>query len=157
MIVIPDTPYLWRSPFMRVWCLENMLRVAEISTYPRVFKDTTPHVYTQDTLVDGELHYAGESLPGGFPLWIESDTLPFSPASNTQWELDFTSLPIMSDILEAEINKGGTWKSLPVQFIDRFVETLKPDYTYGWMKGKLNWAKTQQELPKILVRILYRR
>lgn len=95
---------LWYSPYVKIYSIGGPNRIAEISTYPRAYKDTTPHVYTQDTPfivsegdlndeVDGErvyrdshdkmfrvgeeaTHYAGDGLPSAFPLWIESEDLP---------------------------------------------------------------------------------
>jgi len=95
----------WFSPYMKVYSLEGNLRVMEISTYPRAFKDTERHVYASDVpfvvqesdlnecLDDGSRVYrdyqksvnyaigqiatrwAGTPLPGAFPLWVESEEL----------------------------------------------------------------------------------
>lgn len=108
---------VWYSPTMKIYALTGNEYVAEISTYPRAYRDTTPHVYDRDTeftvtqddlnvpydaatmqrigpaiaagkfvYLDGHnyawltgekaKHYAGESLPGAFPVWIESELLP---------------------------------------------------------------------------------
>ncbi len=39
----------WRSPYVKVYSIGGKNRIAEISNYPRAYKDTTPHVYTEDT------------------------------------------------------------------------------------------------------------
>lgn len=97
---------VWRSPYVKIYSIGGRNRIAEISNYPRAYKDLTPHVYTENTsftvteddlneVVEGEwlyrdsqdklftvgekaTHYAGDGLPGAFPLWIESDDLPFT-------------------------------------------------------------------------------
>lgn len=100
---------LWYSPYVKIYTIGGSNRMAEISNYPRAYKDTTPHIYTEDTPfivseddlnndVDGErvhrdsqdkifrigeraTHYAGDSLPGAFPLWIASEDIPFTADS----------------------------------------------------------------------------
>ncbi len=97
----------WRSPFVKIYSIGGKNRIAEISNYPRAYKDTTPHVYTEDVPFivtksdlnyedengrfhrdsrgdlyrDGEeaTHWRGTYLPGAFPLWIESEDLHFTP------------------------------------------------------------------------------
>lgn len=39
---------LWYSPYIRLYTLGSSGRMAELSTYPRVEKDTSPHIYTKD-------------------------------------------------------------------------------------------------------------
>ena len=91
---------LWKDEYTRVFSLEGTGRVAEISNYPRVYRDTARHVYTEDTpftvgkhdcnTIDGRyfdyinetlhnigeeaIHHKGEPLPGAFPRWIEHET-----------------------------------------------------------------------------------
>ncbi len=73
---------LWYSPYVKIYTIGGHNRIAEISNYPRAYKDTTSHVYTEDTLFieDGEekIHHKGDSLPGAFPLWIASEDIPFT-------------------------------------------------------------------------------
>lgn len=40
---------LWYNPYLRIYSLGVTERLAEISCYPRVKKDKTPHVYTETT------------------------------------------------------------------------------------------------------------
>ena len=39
---------LWHSPYIKLYSLGRTERCAEISTYPRAYKDTSPHRYTSD-------------------------------------------------------------------------------------------------------------
>lgn len=39
---------LWCSPHVKIYTIGGPNRIAEVSTYPRAYKDTTPHVYTED-------------------------------------------------------------------------------------------------------------
>lgn len=97
---------LWYSPYVKIYSIGGRNRIAEISNYPRAYKDTTSHVYTEDTPfivnggdlndeVEGErvhrdsqdnifrvgeeaIHHKGDPLPGAFPRWLESEDLPFT-------------------------------------------------------------------------------
>lgn len=107
---------LWYSPYVKIYSIGGDNRVAEISNYLRAYKDLTSHVYTEDVLfivtevdlnwdVNGTMvymdskdnifhvgeeatHWIGESLPGAFPLWIESESLPF-----TEYKFDVSAIP----------------------------------------------------------------
>lgn len=98
---------LWRGPFIKIFSIGGKNRIAEISNYPRAYKDTARHVYTEDipfvvatsdynhidedgwsyrdfkgeifSLGDPATHWKGEQLPGSFPMWLESEDLPFTP------------------------------------------------------------------------------
>ncbi len=123
---------LWYNPYMKIYTLGGNLRVMEISSYPRAYKDTNPHVYTQDTYFvvteddlnyydendnrfyqDGRgnkftkgqvaVHYKNESLPGSFPLWIENESLPFSAKSNLQYEIDIVKESLQNQLANVEI------------------------------------------------------
>lgn len=90
--------------FMKIYTLGGPRRVMELSTYPRAYKDTSPHVYTQETAFTVTLdnlnyenekgswyrdettnqlyalgstayHHVGDPLPGSFPLWVATETL----------------------------------------------------------------------------------
>jgi len=39
----------YRVSFMKIYSLSGTLRVMEVSTYPRAYKDTSTHMYTEDT------------------------------------------------------------------------------------------------------------
>ena len=105
----------WRGPYVKIYSIGGKNRIAEISNYPRAYKDTTPHVYTEDVpfivaeidyhyripdkdkprsewervhrdskgdyyrIGEEATHWKGDGLPGAFPLWIESEDLPFTP------------------------------------------------------------------------------
>lgn len=95
---------LWYDEYTRIYTVGGKNRVIEISNYPRAYKDTALHVYTVDTnfrVAEADLnyydekggrwyqdskggitklgqwatHYAGESLPGAFPTWLEYTSL----------------------------------------------------------------------------------
>lgn len=40
---------LWYSPYVKIYSLGGTWRCAEVSSYPRAYKDTTSHIYTVDT------------------------------------------------------------------------------------------------------------
>lgn len=57
---------LWYSPYIKIYSIGGPNRIAEISNYPRAYKDTTPHVYTEDVpfvVQEGDLnhHYNEEA------------------------------------------------------------------------------------------------
>lgn len=114
---------LWYSPYVKVYSIGGKNRIAEISNYPRAYKDTNPHVYTKNvtfTVTEDDInheengerfyrdskaslfkvgeeatHWMGDSLPRAFPLWIESDTLPFTADSEKHvFSLDKVPAPI---------------------------------------------------------------
>lgn len=95
---------LWYDEYTRIYSIGGKFRVAEISNYPRVYRDTVAHVYDKDTtfivaeadlnyydekgarfyqdsqqklwkLGDKAIHYKGEGLPGEFSSWSEYTTL----------------------------------------------------------------------------------
>lgn len=61
---------LWYSPHVKIYSIGGSNRIAEISNYPRAYKDLSDH-----------LDEYGEPLPGAFPLWLESEELPFTAGS----------------------------------------------------------------------------
>jgi hypothetical protein len=73
---------LWKSPYVKVYSLEGPWRCAEISNYPRAYKDTTPHVYEKNTsfvveeadLIDYLLDEKGEVvIENGEPVRVYTD------------------------------------------------------------------------------------
>ena len=94
---------LWYDEYTRIFSIGGSFRVVEISNYPRVYRDTTSHVYTRDevfTVAEADLnyydekgrwyqdsrgklfaikteatHWIGDPLPGEFPSWLEYTTL----------------------------------------------------------------------------------
>lgn len=112
---------LWYDAYTRIYTVGGKNRIAEISNYPRAYKDTTAHVYTVNTsfiVMEGDLnyyseggaryyrdrkedlfsigqmavHFAGEPLPGAFPLWLEYTTL--QPVDKASMSFDNTPQPV---------------------------------------------------------------
>lgn len=94
---------IWRDAYTRIFSGLHGERVAEISNYPRAYRDTVAHVYEEDvsfTVTEGDLnseangtryyydpvdetyhgngtkatHHEGEPLPGQWPKWLEYET-----------------------------------------------------------------------------------
>jgi len=167
----------WRSPYVKVYSIGGKNRVAEISNYPRVYKDMTPHVYTKDTpfivsqddlnyRVDDKLYYIDEKdnlfsvgeqavhwkntlLPGAFPLWIESEELPFSP------NLDKYIFPIKDvpspivDLTEGSIKIGSIFTKFTEQALNNIKVNLHTD--------KIVLDRKTEDSDKQIIRIKYRR
>lgn len=110
---------LWYDEYARIYTVGGKNRVVEISNYPRAYKDTALHVYTTDVsfrvaeadlnyydekggrwyqdskgnlikLGDWATHYAGESLPGAFPTWLEYSTA--QPVANSNLFSNFGNI-----------------------------------------------------------------
>ena len=167
----------WRSPYVKIYSIGGRNRIAEISNYPRAYKDTSPHVYTEDvpfTVTEGDLnhevdgerfyrdsrdnlfrvgekatHWIGESLPGAFPLWIESETLPFTPNPVEHvFPIDKVPGPI-HDLSEGRIKAGPIFVKLPEQALVKMRENLST--------GKITQRRIPPDEDKQIIRIRYRR
>ncbi|MFA6270631.1 MAG: hypothetical protein WC657_05510 [Candidatus Paceibacterota bacterium] len=176
--------------------------VMELSTYPRAYQDTDPHLYTVDTpftvsqddlndyynvqtaqdggyqyrpeIADGTnvyvddrqlvfllgeaaKHYAGESLPGSFPLWLPSETLPtpsWVDSKNSVFPYVFACVKgqLVSTILhnaEYSTDGGTTWTVLPQTLFDQY----KAVFTDSTSEVRVN--KLVKNKDRIIVRILY--
>ncbi len=168
---------LWYGPYVKVYHIGGFNRIAEISTYPRAYKDTTPHVYTEDTLfivtesdlnyeVDGEwfyrdsrdnlfslgeeaTHWTGDLLPGAFPLWIESEDLPFTPDPDEHaFTLGNVPAPIVQ-LAEAGIKIGTSYVKLLPGALANLISQLS--------SGKIVFVRKDGDLDKQIIRIRYRR
>jgi len=169
---------LWKSPYIKIYSLTGRERVAEISNYPRAYKDTTPHVYEKDIeftvaeddlnhyLEDGEFvyfdskrdvhregekatHWKGDSLPGVFPLWIEDENLPFTKdTKNHIFPLDKVPKPIVS-LTEAGL-KDATFY-LP--FDSLTLSKVNSDI----VKGEITFKRVALDSDKQILRFKYRR
>lgn len=168
---------LWYSPFVKVYHIGGRNRIAEISTYPRAYKDTTPHVYTEDTPfivtesdlnheVDGEwfymdsrenlfgigeeaTHWTGDPLPGAFPLWLESEDLPFTADPDEHiFTLDDVPAPI-AELAEAGIQVGDSYIKLLPGALESIIDQLS--------SGQIVFAHKDGDSDKQIVRIRYRR
>lgn len=76
---------LWYSPYVKIYTIGGRNRIAEISNYPRAYKDTTRHVYTEDIpftandgdlnddLIDGETEIIAGDIPEGYLEAIKAD------------------------------------------------------------------------------------
>jgi hypothetical protein len=180
-------------------------RVMELSTYPRAYVDTDPHIYTVDTtfvvtlnnyndtyyaalvaegayeyregVADGTpcytnweygrcwligetaIHYAGESLPGSFPLWLPSETLPtpsWVDAKNSVFPFVFGAVKgelvnVVMHNAEYSTNGGATWTVLPQTLFDQY----KAVFSDSTSEVRVN--KLVKNKDRIIVRILYDR
>lgn len=115
------TPYGADVAYIRIFSIGGANRIAEISNYPRAYRDTVAHVYAVDTsftvirdnyntaaddayydsvtdiyyhIGDKATHYAGDSLPGAFPRWIEYGTLQPVTYNSAKFPLDAVPKPI---------------------------------------------------------------
>ncbi len=168
---------LWRSPFVKIYSIGGKNRIAEISNYPRAYKDTTRHVYAEDTpftvtegdfngIMDGEriyldykggiyrlgegaTHWKGTSLPGAFPLWVESENLPFTPNPDEHVFLIGKTLGPIRDLSEGVIKAGPVFVKLPEQALSAMREHLPT--------GKITQRRKPAEGNRQIIRIRYRR
>lgn len=168
---------LWYSPFVKVYSIGGRNRVAEISNYPRAYKDTSPHLYIEDTpftvtkddfnhvegkeevyrdskediyrLGEAATHWKNDPLPGAFPLWIEDDNLSFTPDDKEHtFSLDKVPAPIVA-LAEAGLKVGASYvKLLPGSLNDMKSQLLS---------GKIVFPRKVQDGDKQVIRIRYRR
>lgn len=189
--------------FMKIYSLGGDLRVMELSTYPRAYKDTSAHVYTVDTpftvslndlnsyyyasqaqegkyqprvgIADGThiyvdshrivflqgeiaIHYAGDPLPGAFPLWLESETLP-TPSwvdnKTTVFPAVFQAIKgqLATYILHEAVYRGDTditWTPMPSNYFNQLNTALSGTDT----QMKIN-AKIGKD--RLIIRVIYDR
>ena len=168
---------IWYSPFVKVYHIGGRNRIAEISTYPRVYKDTTSHVYTENvsfTVTESDLnyeeegeryyrdskenlyrlgeeatHWKGDPLPGAFPLWLESEELPFTPNPDEHvFPIDKVPGPIV-DLSEGGIRVESVFVKIPEQALAAIREHLP--------SGKITQKRKPQDLDRQTIRVRYRR
>lgn len=168
---------LWYSPYVKIYSIGGPNRIAEISNYPRAYKDTTPHVYTEDTPfivsesdlndeVAGErvyrdsqdktfrvgeeaTHWIGDSLLGAFPLWIESEDLPFT-ADQERHIFPLSDVPgPIKGLAEAQQKVEAAFEKLPEEAVTAMKEALPT--------GKITLARKAADSDKQIARIKYRR
>lgn len=168
---------LWYSPHVKIYTIGGPNRIAEISNYPRAYKDTTPHIYTEDISfivaegdlndeVDGErvyrnskdkifrvgeqaIHYSGDPLLGAFPLWIESEELPFTPdLEKHEFPIDKIPSPIKG-LAEAQQKVAAAFKKLPEEVVTHMKAELPT--------GKITIARKPADSDKQIIRIKYQR
>lgn len=167
---------LWYSPYVKIYTIGGPNRIAEISNYPRAYKDITPHVYIEDTpfivseddlnwdvkverfyrdskdklfsIGEEATHWIGDPLPGAFPLWIESEDLPFTPDIKEHiFPVSDVPGPIKG-LVEAQ-QKGATFEKLPEKAIIAIREKL--------LTGKITLARKPVDSDKQIIRIKYQR
>lgn len=190
--------------FMKIYSVgANYMRVMELSTYPRAYKDTSPHIYTVDTaftvtnadlndnywlervnlgiyharsgiaegtwiFVDtrkdvfllGETahHWAGDPLPGSFPLWVESEAL-----QTPKWvDQKTTVFPAVFQAVKGQLatytmyeayyrqDTDTTWTKMP----DTYFQQLVTAFSGNDPQVKLN-AKIGRD--RLIVRVIYQR
>lgn len=167
----------WRSPYVKIYSIGGQNRIAEISNYPRAYKDTELHVYTEDVSFivtkdelnheeEGEqyykdskgdlyrigekaTHWAGDVLAGAFPLWIESEDLPFiADAKEHVFSLDKVPAPIVQ-LVEAELKVGTSYVKVLPSVLDGLVNQVS--------SGEIVLLRRPQDLDRQIIRIRYRR
>jgi hypothetical protein len=102
-------------------------------------------------------HYAGESLPGCFPMWLESETLPTPPwvdNKNTVLPMVYGAVKgqlVTTAVLEAVYKQQGdtSWTPLPAQML----ETSKTAVSDATTEIRIN--KITQNKDRTILRILY--
>jgi len=175
---MPEYPVgLWYSPYVKIYSIGGKNRIAEISNYPRAHKDTTLHVYTEDTpfivttdnlnhRVNGEEVYLdsranifrigeeatrwkGDALPGAFPRWIENEDLLFTSNPDEHvFPIDKLPGPIL-ELTEGGIKVGPVFIKLPEQALANMMEHLHT--------GNINRARKPADNDKQIIRIRYKR
>jgi len=111
---------IWYSPYVKIYSIGGRNRIAEISNYPRAYKDTAKHIYTEDiefivskrdlnivedgkrfyedskgklfNIGDKAIRWAGDQLPDSFPLWITSESLPYTQ-DLVNYKFDLSQIP----------------------------------------------------------------
>ncbi|MBA7622381.1 hypothetical protein ES703_29758 [subsurface metagenome] len=168
---------LWYSPYVKIYSIGGPNRIAEISSYPRAYKDTSSHVYTEDTpfvVTESDLnhevegkrfyrdskdklfsigeeatHYIGDSLPGAFPLWLESEEIPFTSAlEKHEFSIDKIPGPIKG-LAEAQQKVAAAFEKLPEEAVVAIRENLPT--------GKITLARKPADSNKQIIRIKYKR
>lgn len=169
---------IWKSPYVKVYSIGGKNRIVEISNYPRAYKDTEPHRYTEDvpfTVTKSDLnyrdadegwvyadrkgnklhvgdkatHWKGDPLPGAFPLWIESEDLPFTPDPDEHvFPIGDVKAPIMK-LIEINIKKGGKFTKPSEQDLDDMSEDLT--------KKTITRKRKPRDSDKQIMRIRYMR
>lgn len=168
---------LWYSPYVKIYTIGGPNRIAEVSNYPRAYKDTTPHLYIEDTpfiVTESDLnwavgverfyrdskdklfsvgkeatHWIGDPLPGAFPLWIESEELPFtSDLEKHEFPLSDVPGPIVN-LVEAGQRVGATFVKLPEQAVTHMKAELPI--------GKVTLERKPADSDKQIIRIKYQR
>ncbi len=168
---------IWYSPYVKIYHIGGKNRIASISNYPRAYMDTTPHVYTEDVsfivtksdlnhwfegeevyrdskdelfnLGEEATHWKGEGLPGAFPLWIESEDLPFTPNPDEHvFPIDKVPRPIV-DLSEGGIKAGPVFVKLPDKALVKMRKNLPT--------GRITQGRKPTDEDKQVLRILYRR
>lgn len=169
----------WRSPYVKIFSIGGRNRIAEVSNYPRAYKDTIPHVYTKDTAFtveesdlnyeeEGEryyrdsrenlyrigektTHWMGDGLPGVFPLWIEDENLPFIPNPD-EYIFPIDELPGKKSertLSELQFKTGQAFEKPDEVVFDAVKKQIATD--------KIKMARTLQDSDKQIIRFRYRR
>ena len=171
---------LWYSPYVKIYTIGGPDRIAEISNYPRAYKDTAPHVYTEDTpfivtesdlnheveeegnptvyrdsqgkifhVGEEAIHYVDDPLPGAFPLWIESEELPFTPdLEKHEFPISHVPGPIKG-LAEAQQRVTAAFEKLPEEAVTATRENVPT--------GKITLARKPADSDKQIIRIKYQR
>jgi len=169
---------LWYSPYVKIYSIGGDNRIAEISNYPRAYKDTTPHIYEKDEsfiVAEGDLnhnieggefvhmdsrgqifrigemavHYKGDSLPGAFPLWIESENIPLTPNPGKH-VFPVTGVPgPIRKLTEVGLKVGNVYMKVSDSALNTIKVTLN--------SGKIEFDRKAGAQDKQIIRIRYTR
>lgn len=141
-------------------------------TTPHIYTEDTPFIVSEDDLNDepdekrnptvyrdskdnifrvGEeaTHYIGDLLPGAFPLWLESEDIPFAA------DLEKHIFPISAvpgpvvNLSEAQQRVGAAFVKLPEQAVANMKGELPT--------GKITLARLPADSDKRIIRIKYQR
>lgn len=169
---------LWYSPYVKIYSIGGDNRIAEISTYPRAYKDLTPHVYTENVsfivteddlnryteegefiymdskeqifrISENATHYVGDPLPGVFPLWVESEDIPFD--SSGQYHIfPISAIPgPIFDVCNPTIKVGDRYLKLSESLLNTIREGLE--------EGEIILPYEVSASEKVIIRIQYKR
>ncbi len=175
IIPTPEVKYRWYSPYVRVWNIDKITRLAEISNFPRAYKDLDTHIYTEDVpfivaedgfidalgniLNAGDMayHYIGEPLPGEFPVWLEYEEALPSNLEGGELDLTFWSAPITT--IEAvnfiNLDTEEIINLTPDEVEDFIVQLRSKPVSQDQIQGSISIPYLDNS--RVLVRVLYTR
>ena len=156
--------YTVDTPFMVIQNDLNASYNSETEEYPRtgitdgtfIYRDSRGHVWL---IGETAIHYAGESLPGDFPMWIESESLPTpSWVDNKNTVLPMVFQAIKGQLVQVVMHEGyyrqsdiATWTKVPQALFDTYVAAFTGTDT----NVKIN--KITKNKDRTIIRILYDR
>jgi len=138
------------------YAAEGGYQVRDIPDGTNVYVDSKRMVFLKG---ETAIHYAGEPLPGNFPMWIESESLP-TPSwvdnKNTVFPMVFQA--IKGQLVQVVMHEGyyrqsdtQTWTKVPQALFDTYVAAFTGTDT----NVKIN--KITKNKDRTIIRILYDR